>query len=60
MKIAFELAVGVNRHKAKNGNEPNAGNVAEEKESELEEYVDYAKIVMDVLGHSVFEPLLKI
>jgi hypothetical protein len=44
---------------AKNGNEPNAGNVTEEKESELEEYVDYAKIVMGVLGHLVFEPLVK-
>ena len=40
-----------------NGNEPNAGNVTEEKESELEEYVDFAKIVMGVLGHLVFEPL---
>ena len=36
-----------------------AGNVTEEKESELEEYVEYAKIVMGVLGHLVFEPLVQ-
>ena len=53
----FALAAGANRYEAKNGNEPNAGNVTEEKESELEEYVEYAKIVMGVLGHMVFEPL---
>lgn len=53
----FALASKANRYEAKNGNEPNAGNVTEEKESELEEYVDYAKIVMGVLGHFVFEPL---
>ena len=55
----FALAVNVNRYEAKNGNEPNAGNVTEEKESELEEYVEYAKIVMGVLGHLVFEPLVQ-
>lgn len=53
----FALATKANRYEPKNGNEPNAGNVTEEKESELEEYVDYAKIVMGVLGHLVFEPL---
>jgi hypothetical protein len=55
----FSLAVNANRYEAKNGNEPNAGNVTEEKESELEEYVEYAKIVMGVLGHLVFEPLVQ-
>lgn len=55
----FALAVNANRYDPKNSNEPNAGNVTEEKESELEEYVDYAKIVMGVLGHLVFEPLVQ-
>ncbi len=55
----FALALTANRYEAKNGNEPNAGNVTEEKESELEEYVEYAKIVMGVLGHLVFEPLVQ-
>src|SRR5690606_36599881 len=33
------------------------GNISEEKESELEEFIDYAKIVMGALGHNIFEPL---
>lgn len=53
----YTLAATANRYEVKNGNEPNAGNVTEEKKSELEEYVDYAKMVMGVLGHLVFEPL---
>ena len=34
----------------------NPGNITEETESELEEFIDYAKIVMGTLGHKVFEP----
>jgi len=51
------LAANAKRYSVKNGNDPNLGNVTEEKESELEEFVDYAKIVMGVLGHKIFEPL---
>lgn len=54
-----KMAVEADRYHVKNGNEPNAGNLTEEKESELEEYVKYAKIVVGVLGHNVFEPLTK-
>lgn len=51
------LAVEANRYVVKNGNDPNLGNITEEKESELEEFIDYAKIVMGTLGHKLFEPL---
>ncbi|MDL2293269.1 GIY-YIG nuclease family protein [Ruminococcaceae bacterium OttesenSCG-928-D13] len=54
------LATAANRYLVKNGNEPTIGNVTEEKESELEEFIDYAKIVMGTLGHKVFEPLVQI
>lgn len=47
------------RYDVKNGNDPNPGNFTEEKESELLEYIDYARIIMGVLGHKVFEPLVK-
>lgn len=36
---------------------PLLGNITEEKESELEEFIDYSKIVMVALGHKLFEPL---
>ena len=50
------LAVAAKRYEVKNGNDPTLGNITEEKESELEEFLDYAKIVMGTLGHKVFEP----
>lgn len=51
------LAVEANRYVVKNGNDPTQGNITEEKESELEEFIDYAKIIMGTLGHKLFEPL---
>lgn len=52
------MAINAHRYIVKNANEPTQGNVTEEKESELEEFIDYAKIIMGVLGHKVFEPLI--
>jgi len=54
------LAIKAKRYIVKNSNDPNVGNVTEEKESELEEFIEYAKLVMGVLGHRTFEPLLQI
>ena len=51
------LARKANRYVIKNSNDPTPGNITEEKESELEEFIDNAKIVMGTLGHKVFEPL---
>jgi hypothetical protein len=51
-------AVTASRFIVKNANDPNSGHVTEEKESELEEFVDNAKIVMGVLGYKLFEPLI--
>lgn len=51
------LAIEAGRYIVKNGNDPTSGNITEEKESELEEFIDYAKIVMGALGHKLFEPL---
>lgn len=39
------LAKETDRFIVKNGNEPNPGNVTEEKESELEDFVEYSKKV---------------
>ncbi len=51
------LAVQAKRYAVKNGNDPTPGNITEEKESELEEFIDNAKIIMGTLGHKVFVPL---
>lgn len=44
----------------KNGNDPTHGNITEEKECEMEEFIDNAKVVMGTLGHKLFEPLRKL
>lgn len=51
------LSLQANRYEVKNGNDPTPGNIREEKECELEEFIDYAKVIMGVLGHKLFEPI---
>lgn len=53
------LARTAERYDVHNGNEPNQGNITEEKESELTEYIEFAKMIIGVLGHNVFEPIIK-
>lgn len=53
----YLLAKFAERYEVKNGNNPSPGNITEEKESELEEFIDNAKIIMGTLGHKLFEPL---
>ena len=55
-----KIAKDANRYEIKNGNDPSPGNITEEKESELEEFVEYARIIMGTLGHKIFEPLIKV
>ena len=53
------LANDAKRYNVKNGNDPTSGHITEEKESELEEFIDYAKIVMGTFVHKVFEPIVQ-
>lgn len=53
----FILAKDANRYNVKNNNHPTSGNVTEEKESELEEFIEYAEIVMGTFGHRIFNSL---
>lgn len=53
------LALNAERYIVKNGNDPSPGNITEEKESELQEFIENAKLIMGVLGHKVFIPLTK-
>ena len=50
-----KLAIDANRYEVKNGNDPSPGHITEEKESEMEEFVEYACIIMGTLGHNIFE-----
>lgn len=55
----INMAIDVDRYKVRNGNDPNPGNVTEEKESELEDFVEYSKMVLGVLGYKIFVPIVK-
>lgn len=52
------MAIDVDRFKVRNGNDPNPGNVTEEKESELEDFIEYSKMVLGVLGYKIFVPII--
>ncbi len=53
----YNLALKAKRYEVKNANDPTPGNITEEKECELEEFIDYAKVIMGVLGHKLFDPV---
>ena len=55
-----KMALQAKRYKVINANDPNPGNLTEEKESEMEEFIGYAKLVIGVLGFKVFEPYIAI
>ena len=54
------MAIKSGRFEVMNSNEPSAGNITEEKESELQEYADFAELILGVLGYKVFAPLLMV
>ncbi|MDO5732825.1 MAG: GIY-YIG nuclease family protein [Eubacteriales bacterium] len=56
-KRFYHMAAKAKRYRAMNGNEPNPGNLTEEKEAELEEYIEFAELVIAALGFPVFNPL---
>lgn len=51
-----ERAKEAARYETKNSIEPTAGNITEEKESELEEFLENAELIMGTLGHKIFIP----
>lgn len=53
------MALAAERYDVKNAIEPTPGNLREEKVSELEEYADYAELILGVLGYKVFEPVIR-
>lgn len=55
-----KLAIAAKRYDVKNSNDPSLGNITEEKESEMEEFIEYAKLIMETLGYKVFVPLTEI
>lgn len=53
------LAIEAHRFKVRNFNDPNPGNVTEEKESELLDFIESSKMVLGVLGYKIFVPIIE-
>lgn len=54
------MALKAKRYIVKNANDPTSGNLTEEKEAEMEEFIQYASLVIGVLGYKVFESLIPV
>jgi hypothetical protein len=52
------MAKEVGRYPVVNGNDPSPGKITEEKESEMEEFIDYSLIVIGALGYKLFTPIV--
>lgn len=50
-----EIALDANRFKVTNGGSPHKGSLPEEKEDEMEDFIDFIRLVVRALGRKVFE-----
>ena len=53
-----EIALDADRCKVTNGGTPHKGSLPEEKEDEMEDFIDFIRLVVNALGRKVFEPVV--
>ena len=53
----YSYAVTSNRYELMNGNRPTKSSISEADEAEMEEFIEYIKILILTMGFKVFEPL---
>jgi hypothetical protein len=51
----FDIAKSVGRYKVTNGNTPTRSSISESDQAEMEEYLENIKLLVNTLGHKVFE-----
>lgn len=56
----IHTAMDVGRYRVRNENGLNQENLTEERESELDDFIEYSKLVLGVLGYKLFVPLVKV
>lgn len=52
----YQQALAAGRVRTANSNDPSPGKVTEEKEAELNEFIEFAKIAIRSLGYRLFDP----
>ena len=53
----YELAMKANRYILQNKNTPTKSNISEPDQAEMEEFIDNLKLLVNTLGHRLFEPI---
>ena len=53
----YEIALNANRYILLNKNTPTKSNIGEADISEMEEFIDNLKLLVNTLGHKIFEPI---
>lgn len=56
----YEIALHVGRYDLQNANTPTRSNISESDQAEMEEFIEYIKILVNAMGYKVFEPLINI
>jgi hypothetical protein len=55
----FEIASTASRYDVQNSNIPTKSSISESDQAEMEEFIEFIKILINTLGFKVFEPLIK-
>ncbi|AFY75114.1 putative endonuclease [Synechococcus sp. PCC 7502] len=55
----FEIANSASRYDVQNTNIPTKSSISESDQAEMEEFIEYIKILINTLGFKVFEPFIK-
>lgn len=55
----FEIANTTSRYAVENTNTPTKSSISESDQAEMEEFIEYIKILINTLGFKVFEPLVR-
>lgn len=54
----YEIAASTGRYEVMNNNTPTRSSISESDKAEMEEFIDYVKLMINTLGFKVFEPLI--
>ena len=55
----YELAANAGRYEIQNGNTPTKSSISESDEAEMEEFIEYVRMLINTMNFKVFEPLVK-
>ena len=55
----YEIAISASRYDVQNGNIPTKSSISEADQAEMEEFIDYVKMLINTMGFKVFEPIVK-